>query len=78
MSSAVGMTSGGRTGPAGDALQGNAGLDERDGVAGHRVAQPDERVEELPQQRVGHGIVAGFERVVEGEREIGGEREGGR
>ena len=64
--------------PGGYALHRDAGLDERDGVAGHRVAQPDERVEELPQQRVGQVIVAGFERVVEREREVGGERERGR
>ena len=64
--------------PGRDALQRDAGLDERDGVAGHGVAQPDERVEELPQQRIGQGVVAGFDGVVEGEREIRGEREHGR
>ena len=62
----------------GDAFERDAGLDEGDGVAGHGVAQAHERVEEGRRQGVHQFIVAGFERVVEGEREVGGEGEGGR
>ncbi len=62
----------------GDAFHRDAGLDQRHGVAGHGVAQPHQRAEERAQQCLGQLVVAGLERVVERQRQVGGERERGR
>ena len=53
-----------------DTLQRHAGFDQRHRVPGHRVAQPHERVEELAQQRRGQWFVAGFECLVERQRQV--------